>query len=93
MWVMVLIILVILLLIIIAIITTGNSIFKCRIYYEARKVLVKQSDSERKIVTEEDLEGLPEPVSGYLRCMQIIGKEKIRTCRLKQRGRIQNRIA
>jgi hypothetical protein len=55
MWLMVIIILVILFLVIIAIITTGNSIFKCRIYYEARKVLVKRRDLERKIVTEEDL--------------------------------------
>jgi hypothetical protein len=89
MWIMVIVILVILSLVVIAIITTGNSIFKCKIYYEAQKILVKRSTLERKIVTEEDLEGLPEPVSGYLRCMQIVGKEKIRTCRLKQRGLIR----
>jgi hypothetical protein len=89
MWIMVIAILVILLLIVIAIVATGNSIFKCKIYYEAQKVLFKRSDLEYKIVTEEDLEGLPEPVSGYLKCMQIVGKEKTVTCRLKQRGLIR----
>ena len=89
MWIMVVAVLVILLLVFIAIITTGSSIFKCRIYYEAQKVLVKRSNLERKIITEDDLEGLPEPVNGYLKCMQIVGKEKIRTCRLKQRGQIR----
>jgi hypothetical protein len=89
MWIMIIAILVILLLVVIAIITTGNSIFKCRVYYEAHKVLVRQRDCERKTISEEDLEGLPEPVSSYLRCMQIVGKEKICTCRLKQRGQIR----
>jgi hypothetical protein len=37
-------------------------------------------------VTEEDLAGLPEPVQRYLRYTQIIGKEKVRTARLKQKG-------
>jgi hypothetical protein len=37
-------------------------------------------------VTEKDLDGLPEPVQRYLRYAQIIGKEKTRTVRLKQRG-------
>lgn len=38
------------------------------------------------IVTEEQLSGLPEPIKRYLTYAQIIGKERIRTVRLKQHG-------
>lgn len=39
----------------------------------------------RKVI-EKELDGLPEPVQRYLRYAQIIGKEKVRTVRLKQKG-------
>ncbi|NJE05317.1 hypothetical protein E3E36_04010 [Thermococcus sp. M36] len=48
---------------------------------------MKISELEKsKIVTEEEIKDLPEPVQGYLRYTQVIGKEKINTVRLKQSG-------
>lgn len=49
--------------------------------FEAQK-----QESRPHIVSEADLEGLPEPVRRYLRYTQIIGKERIRAVRLKQAG-------
>jgi len=60
---------------------------KKRVQREVDELFSQEKDAviTRKI-TEEDLEGLPEPVQRYLRYTQIIGKEKARTVRLKQRG-------
>jgi hypothetical protein len=60
---------------------------KKRMQQEVAALFGREKDAviARKI-TEEDLDGLPEPVERYLRYTQIIGKEKIRTVRLKQRG-------
>ena len=60
---------------------------KKRVQREVDELFAKEKDAviTRKI-TEEDLKGLPEPVQRYLRYTQIIGKEKARTVRLKQRG-------
>lgn len=45
-----------------------------------------------KIITENDLAGLPAPVQRYLRYAQIIGKEEIRTVYLKQKGFFRPKI-
>jgi hypothetical protein len=60
---------------------------KKRVQREVAELFEKEKDTviTRK-VTEEDLDGLPEPVQKYLHYAQIIGKEKVRTVRLKQRG-------
>jgi hypothetical protein len=60
---------------------------KKRVHREVTELFEKEKDAviTRKI-TEEDLSGLPEPVQRYLRYTQIIGKERVRTVRLKQKG-------
>ena len=60
---------------------------KKRVQREVDELFKKDKDKiiARK-VTEKDLDGLPEPVQRYLRYTQIIGKEKTRTVRLKQKG-------
>ena len=60
---------------------------KKRVKREVDELFKKEKEEviTRKI-TEEDLDGLPEPIKRYLRYTQIIGKERIRTVRLKQRG-------
>jgi hypothetical protein len=60
---------------------------KKRVRREVDELFKKEKDAviARK-VTEKDLDGLPEPVVRYLRYTQIIGKERARTVRLKQRG-------
>ncbi|USG99641.1 hypothetical protein K1720_09085 [Thermococcus argininiproducens] len=51
------------------------------------KELFKESDMTKpKVITEEDVQDLPEPVQRYLRYTQIIGTEEINTVRLKQDG-------
>jgi hypothetical protein len=60
---------------------------KKRVRREVAELFEKEKDAviTRKI-TEEDLEGLPEPVQRYLFYTQIVGKERVRTVRLKQKG-------
>ena len=60
---------------------------KKRMQQEVAALFEREKDAviARKI-TEEDLGGLPEPVERYLRYTQIIGKEKVRAVRLKQKG-------
>ncbi len=58
-----------------------------RVNREVAELFEKEKETyiPRKI-TEEDLNGLPELIQRYLRYTQIIGKEKVRTVRLKQKG-------
>jgi hypothetical protein len=60
---------------------------KKRARREAAELFEKEKDAfVPRRVTEKDLDGLPEPVQKYLRYAQIIGKERARTVRLKQKG-------
>ncbi|WP_202319023.1 DUF6544 family protein [Archaeoglobus neptunius] len=53
---------------------------------EEAEALFTEDKEKLEVVTERDIEGLPEPVQRYLKYTQIIGKEKIKTVRLKQGG-------
>ena len=58
---------------------------------EVKELFGKMKEIRPEVVTERDLEGLPEPVQRYLRYTQIIGKERIGTVRLKQEGSIRTK--
>jgi hypothetical protein len=59
-----------------------NNIFKQKV----TKLFGSQSKGERKVVTEEDIRDLPEPVQRYLRYTGVIGRERTAFVRLKQTG-------
>lgn len=65
---------------------------KKRVKREVVELFEKEKDAviARK-VTEEDLAGLPEPLQRYLRYARIIGKDRVRTVRLKQKGFFRTR--
>jgi hypothetical protein len=68
-------------------ITIGNIIFKRKANSEAAQLLTKAaSPSPDDVITEEDIKVLPEPVQKYLRFTGTIGKERVLTVRLKQKG-------
>ena len=58
---------------------------------EVEELFKKMKETKPEVVTERDLEGLPQPVQRYLRYTQIIGKEKVRTVWLKQKGFIRTK--
>lgn len=87
----VLIVLGIIIVLIASSISISNVIFKRKINNEVEELFKKSKKITPEFVTEEDIEGLPEPVQRYLRYTQIIGKEKIRTVRLKQKGFIRTK--
>ena len=64
----------------------GSIAFTKRVKEEAKGLFGDSEEITPEIVTDEDIEGLPEPVQRYLKYTQIIGKEKIKTVRLKQGG-------
>ena len=54
---------------------------------EVRELFKKSKEvEETEIVSEEGIKGLPEPVQRYMKYSQIIGREEIKTVRLKQGG-------
>jgi len=65
--------------------------FGRKIADEVKEFFSKMKEIRPEVVTEEDLEGLPEPVQRYLRYAQIIGKEKVRFVRPKQKGFIRTK--
>jgi hypothetical protein len=56
------------------------------IHNEALALLQKSQQTRQGIITEAQMVGLPEPVQRYLNYAQVVGKEPIRTVRLKQQG-------
>lgn len=72
---------------VVSLITIGNIIFKRKANSEASQLLIKAaSPSPDNIITEEDIKVLPEPVQKYLRFTGTVGKERVQTVRLKQKG-------
>ena len=85
-WKILLIVLGSIIILIICSVTIGNIVFKKKVNNEVTELFSRIRDQKSEVVTEEDIRGLPEPVQRYLRYTGIIGKEKIRAVRLKQKG-------
>ena len=66
--------------------TISYIVFERKVDNEVEKLFKKSKETGPEVISEADIEGLPEPVQRYLRYAQVIGKEKIRTVRLKQKG-------
>jgi hypothetical protein len=56
------------------------------IHNEAPALLQKSQQTRQGIIPEEQMVGLPEPIQRYLTYAQVVGKEPIRSVRLKQQG-------
>ena len=59
---------------------------KRTIHNEAFELMQQGEQTQPALITEAQVLGLPEPVQRYLSYAQVIGKEPIRTVRLKQQG-------
>jgi len=70
-------------------ITIGNITFNKKVKNEVEDLFRKSKEITPEVVTETDLEKLPEPVQKWLRNSQVVGKKKIFTVRLKQKGLIR----
>ncbi|RKD32453.1 DUF6544 family protein [Thermohalobacter berrensis] len=68
------------------IVSIGKMMFNNKVKSEIRQLFAKVYDKETKIITEKDLKGLPESVQRWLKNSNVVGKERIRTVRLKQKG-------
>ncbi len=85
-WKIILIVLGVIIVLMTSSIFIGNTTFKRKVNSEVEKLFKERKDVQTEVVTEDDLKGLPEPVQRYLRNSQIIGKDRIQTVRLKQKG-------
>ena len=59
-----------------------NNAFKQKV----SKLFGSQSKNAQKVITEDDIKHLPEPVQRYLRYTGIIGRQRVAFVRLKQSG-------
>jgi len=91
MWKIVLIVLGIIIVLIISSIVISSITFKQKVKNEVEELFRKSKEVRPEVVSEADIEGLPEPVQRYLKHSQVIGKEKIGTIRLKQKGFIRTK--
>lgn len=64
----------------------GRRAFTCMVRNELDSLLGQCSDERQTMVTDEMLEGLPEPVRRYLRYTGVVGKPIVRTAYLTQAG-------
>jgi hypothetical protein len=66
----------------------GRKAFSRLVRSDVQTLLVGSSRGETKIVSEEMLAGLPEPVQRYLRYTGVVGKPFVRTVQLRQKGKM-----
>ena len=85
-WKIILIVLGVFIVLVISSIITGNATFTRKVNSEVEGLFKERRDDEPEVVTEDAIKDLPEPVRRYLRTSQIIGKDKIQTVILKQKG-------
>jgi len=85
----VLIIFGVIILVIASSITIGNITFNKKVKNEIEELFRKSKETKPEVVTEEDIEELPEPVQKWLKNSQVVGKAKILAVRLKQKGLIR----
>ena len=64
----------------------ANALLNQRITKEVEELFNNNGDHKKEIIDRADLAGLPACVQKWLENSQVIGKEKIRTVRLKQKG-------
>jgi len=67
----------------------GEFRFTSMVSGEIENLLAQAKSQPGRLITETDLNGLPEPVQKYLRYAQVIGKRHIQTVRLKQTGTLR----
>lgn len=71
-------------------IAAGSITFNREVKGEVEELFKKEAEegigAGKEVITEEDIKGLPEPVQKYMKYTQMVGKEKIKTVRLKQGG-------
>ncbi len=87
----VLIIIGVIIFLIVSSIIISNIIFNKRVKNEVEALFKKSKETKPEVITEEDIKDLPESVQKWLKNSQIIGKEKIFTVRLKQKGLIRTK--
>ncbi len=66
--------------------TIAESTLRSKIEAETKEMFDKVKDVHPQIVTESDIKNLPEPVKRWLRYSEVIGKERVVSVRLKQKG-------
>jgi len=70
-------------------VTVGGILSKRALRSEVRDLYLASLAPEPNLVSESELDGLPEPVQRWLRNSNVVGKERVRTVRLRQRGQFR----
>ena len=87
-WQLGLIVLVVVVVASLATIAVGGVMFRSDFDAGAQEILLS-SVQQRNVVTEADIEHVPESVQRYLRYTGVVGRERVSTVRLEQRGMLR----
>lgn len=66
--------------------SVANTLLNQSVAREVKELFSNTQEKEKEFITKADLEGLPACVQKWLEHSKVIGKERIRTVRLKQKG-------
>ncbi|GAB6279161.1 MAG: hypothetical protein STSR0006_11650 [Lentimicrobium sp.] len=83
--------LVIILLLTLTVQIIANAFFGQKVEKEVSELFINGIENKKETVTKSDLEGLPLCVQKWLESSHVIGKEKIRTVHLKQKGLLRTK--
>lgn len=84
-------ILVVIIFLILAVSFIANVFFNHKVKKEVSELFITDMENKKETVSKADLEGLPLCVQKWLESSQVIGKERIRTVRLKQKGLLRTK--
>ena len=88
-WKIVLIVLASLIVLALLLIQIDNMLFNQKVNTDLKALEERVIESGKGLITEKDIESLPEPVQRYLRYTGIIGKSRINTVQIIQKGYIR----
>jgi hypothetical protein len=72
----------------VAAVALGGRAFTRAVHDDVQHLLREVPRQEKRLVGEDQLDGLPEPVQRYLRYTEVVGTPFVRTVQLRQRGRM-----
>lgn len=88
---LILIILLIIIFLMLTVIFIASILFSQKVKVEVKELFKNYVENNNETISKADLQGLPLCVQRWLEYSQVIGKERIRTVRLKQKGAMRTK--
>lgn len=73
------------------VVSTASYLLNKRVKAEVERMFASNIKGEEKVISSEDLQGLPQPVRKWLERSGVVGKEVITSVRMKQKGMMRTK--